>query len=57
MREFPFEMKIWSDIQRTRKYPVTSAKSKGTANFVDVIGATNPWGAVYAEKHLLLPLP
>lgn len=56
MREFPFEMKLWADIQRTRKYPVTSAENKGNAEFVNVVGAVNPWGAVIEEKHLLLPL-
>ena len=56
MREFPFEMKLWADIQRTRKYPVPSAENKGNAEFVNVVGAVNPWGAVVEEKHLLLPL-
>lgn len=56
MREFPFEMKLWADIQRTRKYPVTSAKNRGTATFVDVIGAQNLWGSSFEEKNLLLPL-
>lgn len=56
MREFPFEMKLWADIQRTRKYPVTSAAKKGKAEFVNVVGAVNPWGAVVEEKQLLLPL-
>lgn len=57
MREFPFEMKIWTDIQRTRKYPVTLSDEKGHVTFVDVIGAVNPLGVVFEEKHLLLPLP
>lgn len=56
MRELPFEMRIWSDIQRTRKYPVTDESNKGTAEFVDVIGAVNPWGQTFQEKHLLYPL-
>lgn len=56
MREFPFEMKIWADIQRTRKYPLTSIKEKGTAVFTDIVGARNPWGSVFQEKDLLLPL-
>lgn len=56
MREFPFEMKIWADMQRTRKYPVTSEIEKGTAAFMNIIGTANPWGAVFEEKHLLLPL-
>lgn len=56
MRELPFEMRIWSDIQRTRKYPVTSESNKGTASFVNVIGTVNPWGQTFEEKHLLYPL-
>lgn len=56
MREFPFEMKIWTDIQRTRKYPVTAVKEKGKATFVEVVGANNSWEAVFEKKHLLLPL-
>lgn len=56
IREFSLEMKIWDDIQRTRKYPVTSASNKGVITFVDVIGAQNPWGATFQEKHLLWPI-
>ena len=56
MRELPFEMRTWSDIQRTRKYPKTSVSQKGTATFVDVIGAVNPWGQTFQEKHLLYPI-
>lgn len=56
IREFSLEMKIWDDIQRTRKYPVTSSSNKGVVNFVDVIGAKNPWGATFQEKHLLWPI-
>lgn len=56
IREFCLEMKIWDDIQRTRKYPVTSAENKGVITFVDVIGAQNPWGATFQEKHLLWPI-
>ena len=56
MRELPFEMRIWSDIQRTRKYPKTSASNKGTATFVNVVGAVNPWGQTFQEKHLLYPI-
>ena len=56
MREFPLEMRIWSDIQRTRMYPVTSATAKGTVTFVNVIGAVNPWGQTFQEKHLLWPI-
>lgn len=56
IREFSLEMKIWDDIQRTRKYPVTSSGNKGVVTFVDVIGAKNPWGATFQEKHLLWPI-
>lgn len=57
IREFPFEMKIWTDIQRTRKYPVRmEEEGKTSIVFKDVIGATNPWGSVFQEKHLLLPI-
>ncbi len=57
MRELPFEMTIWPDIQRTRKYPITSKSSRGKALFVDVVGATNPWGYNFRERHLLFPIP
>ncbi len=56
MRELPLEMRIWSDIQRTRKYPTTSDTAKGTVTFVDVIGAVNPWGQTFQAKHLLWPI-
>ncbi len=56
IREFSLEMKIWDDIQRTRKYPVTSASNKGAITFIDVIGAQNPWGATFQEKHMLWPI-
>lgn len=57
IREFPFEMKIWTDIQRTRKYPVrVEEEGKTSIVFKDVVGTTNPWGAVFQEKHLLLPV-
>lgn len=56
MRELPFEMRTWSDIQRTRKYPKTSVTNKGTATFVDVVGTVNPWGQTFQEKHLLYPI-
>lgn len=52
-RELALNYKVWSDIQRTRKYPVASAND---VNFVDVIGHTNPWGATYQEHHLLFPI-
>lgn len=56
IREFSLEMKIWDDIQRTRKYPSTSSSNKGVVSFVDVIGTQNPWGATFEEKHLLWPI-
>lgn len=56
IREFSLEMKIWDDIQRTRKYPVTSANNKGVVTFIEVIGAQNPWGATFQEKHMLWPI-
>lgn len=56
LREFPLENKVWNDIQRTRKYPTTSSTNKGQVTFVNVIGAVNPWGATFAEKHLLWPI-
>jgi hypothetical protein len=57
MREFPLEMKIWPDIQRTRKYPVISSGVDGNVSFRDVTGASNPFGKSFEEKHLLLPKP
>lgn len=56
MRELPFEMRTWSDIQRTRRYPKTSTAQKGKATFVNVVGATNPWGQIFKEDHLLYPI-
>lgn len=56
LRELPFIFKIWSDIQRTHLYPVTSASNPGEVNFVNVIGHSNPYGATYQEKHMLLPI-
>ena len=55
LREFPFEMKIWPDIQRTRKYPVTASDSMGKVDFRDMIGAQNPANIPFEERHLLLP--
>lgn len=56
LREFIFENKIWSDIQRTRQYPQTSEANRGEVTYRNVIGATNPWGATFEEKHLLWPI-
>lgn len=56
-RELVFEFHLWSDIQRTRKFPVTSESNKGEISYVDVIGQENNWGRVFQEKHLLFPIP
>ena len=56
MRELPLEMRIWSDIQRTRMYPKTSDSAPGTVTFVNVVGAVNPWGQTFQTKHLLWPI-
>lgn len=52
-RELALDYKVWSDIQRTRLYPVAS---QGNVDFVNVVGHTNPWGATYQEFHLLFPI-
>ena len=52
-RELAMDYRVWSDIQRTRLYPVAS---QGEVDFVNVIGHTNPWGATYQEFHLLWPI-
>lgn len=54
IRELIFENKIWYDITRTRQYPSSSG---GQVSFVPFVGATNPWGKVFTEKNLLLPIP
>lgn len=56
LREFALEFKVWSDVQRTRKFPVTCEKDKGKISFVDVIGHTSIWGNTFEEKHLLFPI-
>lgn len=56
LREFSLEFKTWTDIQRTRQYPVTSEANPGQVEFTDVIGHTNPWGATFEEHHLLFPI-
>lgn len=53
-RELAMDYRAWSDVQRTRKYPVAAAP--GSVNFVQVVGHTNPWGATYQEHHLLYPI-
>lgn len=57
LRELALNYKIWSDIQRTRKYPVTSEGNIGEVNFVDVVGQSNNWGETFEEHHLLYPIP
>ena len=52
-RELALDYKVWSDIQRTRLYPVALG---GDIDFVNVVGHTNPWGATYQEFHLLFPI-
>lgn len=56
LRELPLEVRTWSDIQRTRLYPVTSAASPGEVDFVNVVGQSNNWGQTFQEHHLLLPI-
>lgn len=56
LREFILEYKIWSDVQRTRKFPVTDEANKGKISFVDVIGHTTIWGKTIHENHLLFPI-
>lgn len=53
LRELMPEGRMWDDIQRTRMYPKTN---NGEITFVNVVGATNRWGATYQEKHLLWPI-
>lgn len=57
LRELALNFKIWSDIQRTRQYPVASENNPGDISFVDVVGQSNNWGQTYEEHHLLYPLP
>ncbi|WP_224996283.1 RagB/SusD family nutrient uptake outer membrane protein [Cesiribacter sp. SM1] len=56
-RELVFEFSLWHDIQRTRKFPVTSENGMGEINFVDVLGYSNKWGQTIQEKNLLFPIP
>ena len=53
IRETLFEFKLWNDVARTRKYPALDANDKFT--FVPLIGAVNPWGAIYREDNLYIP--
>lgn len=53
IRELIFECKIWNDITRTRKYP--NAKN-GEVGFIDLIGASNPYGHVFNETNIYFPI-
>lgn len=57
LRELPLEYRTWSDIQRTRLYPVTAIGSPGEVTFVNVIGHSNNWGQTFQAHHLLIPIP
>ncbi len=57
LRELALNFNTWSDIQRTRQYPVTSEDNPGEVTFEDVIGQSNNWGQIYEEYHLLYPIP
>ncbi len=56
LREFSLECKLWSDVQRTRKFPVTSEVNKGAVTFVDFVGHTSIWGKTFTETFLLFPI-
>jgi hypothetical protein len=57
LRELALNFKVWSDIQRSRQYPVTSEDNLGEVDFADVVGQSNNWGQTYEEFHLLYPIP
>ena len=55
-------VKYLTDV-RARAYTTTdrseienSATAKGTVNFINVVGAKNPWGQTFKESHLLWPI-
>ena len=50
--ELCFENKMWFDMVRTRKI-----HNDVTGNWDDFVGHTTVFGARFAEKQLLLPLP
>lgn len=56
VRELALEYRLWADVQRTHKFPVTNESEKGKVSFVDVIGHTTVWGKTLQEKHLLFPI-
>jgi starch-binding outer membrane protein, SusD/RagB family len=55
-RELVFEFKTWFDVLRTKRYPQTNEANPGEVTYVNVEGATNPWGKTYSSTYLLLPL-
>lgn len=54
IREFVLENKIWNDITRTLKYPNIDSDN---IDFVNLVGATNPFGKKFQEKDLTYPYP
>ncbi len=56
LRELALEYKIWSDVQRTRMFPVTSEANKGEVSFENVVGHTTVWNKTFQEGHLLFPI-
>jgi len=56
-RELVFDFKLWFDMIRTRKYPLTSEGGNGEIEYVNLVGQENTWGQTFQAKHLLLPLP
>lgn len=56
IRELVLEYRIWSDVQRTRQFPVPSQTTDGDIEFVNVIGHQTVWGSTIEEKHLLFPI-
>jgi len=55
-RELALDFKTWSDIQRTRLFPQTSASNPGIVEFVNVVGHINTFGNTFQEHHLLFPI-
>lgn len=56
LRELALEYRIWSDVQRTRMFPVTSEANKGEVSFENVVGHTTVWNKTFQETHLLFPI-
>ncbi len=56
LRELALEYKIWSDVQRTHMFPVTSEANKGEVSFENVVGHTTVWNKTFQETHLLFPI-